>query len=166
MQKIPDKLSLLQILCKYCQVVQNIEKVFWSGDGAICLLPCLHNNSVRWAGQGRGRQHPFISCRITIHIGQREEKGRRIGTNRLLWFRKSNKNRKEVRIPHGNYNNGHEVQAIPNMLRQKIWRRASIAGIQLPTLNHLLMAITRYDGTSESLAGPKYGGADGKLDGS
>ena len=44
-------------------------------------------------------------------------------------FRKNNKDRKEVQIPHGNCNTGHEVQAIPNVLREEIWRSTSVAEI-------------------------------------
>ena len=39
------------------------------------------------------------------------------------------KDRKEVQIPHDNCNTGHEVQAIPNVLREEIWRSASVAEI-------------------------------------
>ncbi len=34
---------------------------------------------------------------------------------------RTNNDRKEVQIPHGNCNTGHEVQAIPNVLRSEIW---------------------------------------------
>ena len=44
-------------------------------------------------------------------------------------FRKNNKDRKEVQIPYDNCNTGHEVQAIPNVLREEIWRSASVAEI-------------------------------------
>ena len=44
-------------------------------------------------------------------------------------FRKNNKDRKEVQIPHDNCNTGHEVQAIPNVLREEIWRSTSVAEI-------------------------------------
>ena len=44
-------------------------------------------------------------------------------------FTKTNKDRKEVQIPHDNCNTGHEVQAIPNVLREEIWRSASVAEI-------------------------------------
>ena len=44
-------------------------------------------------------------------------------------FRKNNKDRKEVQIPHGKCNTGHEVQAIPNVLREEIWRSTSVAEI-------------------------------------
>ena len=44
-------------------------------------------------------------------------------------FNKSNKDRKEVQIPHDNCNTGHEVQAIPNVLREEIWRSTSVAEI-------------------------------------
>ena len=44
-------------------------------------------------------------------------------------FGKNNKDRKEVQIPHDNCNTGHEVQAIPNVLREEIWRSASVAEI-------------------------------------
>ena len=44
-------------------------------------------------------------------------------------FGKNNKDRKEVQIPHDNCNTGYEVQAIPNVLREEIWRSASVTGI-------------------------------------
>lgn len=44
-------------------------------------------------------------------------------------FRKNNKDRKEVQIPHDKCNTGHEVQAIPNVLREEIWRSTSVAEI-------------------------------------
>ena len=44
-------------------------------------------------------------------------------------FGKNNKDRKEVQIPHDNCNTGYEVQAIPNVLREEIWRSASVAEI-------------------------------------
>ena len=44
-------------------------------------------------------------------------------------FNKSNKDRKEVQIPHDKCNTGHEVQAIPNVLREEIWRSTSVAEI-------------------------------------
>ena len=37
-------------------------------------------------------------------------------------FTKTNNDRKEVQIPHGNCNTGYEVQAIPNVLRREIRR--------------------------------------------
>ena len=44
-------------------------------------------------------------------------------------FGKNNKDRKEVQIPHDNCNTGYEVQAIPNVLREEIWRSASVTEI-------------------------------------
>ena len=44
-------------------------------------------------------------------------------------FTKTNKDRKEVQIPHDNCNTGYEVQAIPNVLREEIWRSASVTEI-------------------------------------
>ena len=44
-------------------------------------------------------------------------------------FGKNNNDRKEVQIPHDNCNTGYEVQAIPNVLREEIWRSASVTEI-------------------------------------
>ena len=42
-------------------------------------------------------------------------------------FTTTHNGRKEVQIPHDKNNTGHEVPAIPNMLRHKIWCIQSIA---------------------------------------
>ena len=44
-------------------------------------------------------------------------------------FTTTHNGRKEVQIPHDNCNTGHEVQAIPNVLREEIWRSTSVAEI-------------------------------------
>ena len=44
-------------------------------------------------------------------------------------FDRTNNGRKEVQIPHENCNTGHEGSAIPNVLRQEIWRIQSITEV-------------------------------------
>ena len=56
-------------------------------------------------------------------------------------FRKNNKDRKEVQIPHDNCNTGHEVQAIPNVLRPEIWRNQGGEEVQPASFNDLLLAV-------------------------
>ena len=88
---------------------------------------------------GRPVQHPlsqvFLNCfpaftvglQYILDSGKKKDEGfARIG---YCEFNKSNKDRKEVQIPHDNCNTGHEVQAIPNVLREEIWRSTSVAEI-------------------------------------
>ena len=69
----------------------------------------------------------FVGLQYILDSGKKKDEGfARIG---YCEFRKNNKDRKEVQIPHDNCNTGHEVQAIPNVLREEIWRSTSVAEI-------------------------------------
>lgn len=68
-----------------------------------------------------------VGLQYILDSGKKKDEGfARIG---YCEFNKSNKDRKEVQIPHDNCNTGHEVQAIPNVLREEIWRSTSVAEI-------------------------------------
>ena len=70
---------------------------------------------------------PLVGLQYILDSGKKKDEGfARIG---YCEFRKNNKDRKEVQIPHGKCNTGHEVQAIPNVLREEIWRSTSVAEI-------------------------------------
>ena len=61
----------------------------------------------------------FVGLQYILDSGKKKDEGfARIG---YCEFNKSNKDRKEVQIPHDKCNTGHEVQAIPNVLREEIW---------------------------------------------
>ena len=80
----------------------------------------VNADAERSKGKGVGLQYILDS-------GKKKDEGfARIG---YCEFRKNNKDRKEVQIPHGKCNTGHEVQAIPNVLREEIWRSTSVAEI-------------------------------------
>ena len=69
----------------------------------------------------------IVGLQYILDSGKKKDEGfARIG---YCEFNKSNKDRKEVQIPHDNCNTGHEVQAIPNVLREEIWRSTSVAEI-------------------------------------
>ena len=68
-----------------------------------------------------------VGLQYILDSGKKKDEGfARIG---YCEFRKNNKDRKEVQIPHDKCNTGHEVQAIPNVLREEIWRSTSVAEI-------------------------------------
>ena len=68
-----------------------------------------------------------VGLQYILDSGKKKDEGfARIG---YCEFNKSNKDRKEVQIPHDKCNTGHEVQAIPNVLREEIWRSTSVAEI-------------------------------------
>ena len=72
-------------------------------------------------------RHRIVGLQYILDSGKKKDEGfARIG---YCEFRKNNKDRKEVQIPHGKCNTGHEVQAIPNVLREEIWRSTSVAEI-------------------------------------
>lgn len=72
-------------------------------------------------------EYDIVGLQYILDSGKKKDEGfARIG---YCEFNKSNKDRKEVQIPHDNCNTGHEVQAIPNVLREEIWRSTSVAEI-------------------------------------
>ena len=79
--------------------------------------------------------NPHSSCGVQCLVGLQyildSEKKKDEGFAQIGYceFGKNNKDRKEVQIPHDNCNTGYEVQAIPNVLREEIWRSASVAEI-------------------------------------
>ena len=71
--------------------------------------------------------YSYVGLQYILDSEKKKDEGfARIG---YCEFRKNNKDRKEVQIPHGKCNTGHEVQAIPNVLREEIWRSTSVAEI-------------------------------------
>ena len=79
--------------------------------------------------QGRRgiKECPIVGLQYILDSEKKKDEGfAQIG---YCEFRKNNKDRKEVQIPHDNCNTGHEVQAIPNVLREEIWRSTSVAEI-------------------------------------
>jgi len=50
------------------------------------------------------------------------------------------KDRKEAPFPHEQYNTRHEVQAIPNFVREEVWRIESQPKIRQSAIVHLLLA--------------------------
>lgn len=78
-------------------------------------------------GHHQKKQKSSVGLQYILDSGKKKDEGfARIG---YCEFNKSNKDRKEVQIPHDNCNTGHEVQAIPNVLREEIWRSTSVAEI-------------------------------------
>lgn len=86
-------------------------------------------NSVAYPATARKEQGggPGVGLQYILDSEKKKDEGfAQIG---YCEFRKNNKDRKEVQIPHDKCNTGHEVQAIPNVLREEIWRSTSVAEI-------------------------------------
>ena len=92
---------------------------------------CLILNYTILKAMFRGRKEVFCVFSVGLQYILDSEKKKDEGFAQIGYceFRKNNKDRKEVQIPHDNCNTGHEVQAIPNVLREEIWRSTSVAEI-------------------------------------
>ena len=86
-------------------------------------------HSMRFSCKRKARIFPGKSVGLQYILDSEKKKDEGFARIGYCEFNKSNKDRKEVQIPHDNCNTGHEVQAIPNVLREEIWRSTSVAEI-------------------------------------
>ena len=94
-------------------------------------VKCINNYYNICASASKEQMHDGGKCIVGLQYILDSEKKKDEGFAQIGYceFNKSNKDRKEVQIPHDNCNTGHEVQAIPNVLREEIWRSTSVAEI-------------------------------------
>ena len=86
-------------------------------------------HSMRFSCKRKARIFPGKSVGLQYILDSEKKKDEGFAQIGYCEFNKSNKDRKEVQIPHDKCNTGHEVQAIPNVLREEIWRSTSVAEI-------------------------------------
>ena len=107
----------------FCGVGGLTHGLQLSGIPVVAGLDVEHSCQYAYEQNNNAR----VGLQYILDSGKKKDEGfARIG---YCEFRKNNKDRKEVQIPHDNCNTGHEVQAIPNVLREEIWRSTSVAEI-------------------------------------